>query len=119
MRSMMLETVSPSVQVETLARHDPAHRLVERGGAALGERAHDVAFGEDADDAAVHAEDERRADTLSASSATAEESVALGSTLTTSRPLAARMMLTVIVASLIFTAWAPPSGGAATVKAIV
>ena len=54
----------------------------------------------------------------SASSATTEESVVLGSTLTTSRPLAARMMLTVIVASLTFTARDSASGEAATAKAI-
>ena len=59
MRSMMLETVSLSVQVETLRVIAPAHRLVERRGAAFGERTHNVAFGEDADNAAVGAEDEQ------------------------------------------------------------
>ena len=52
MRSMMLATVSLSVQVETLRVIVLADRLVERGCAALGERAHDIAFGQDADDTA-------------------------------------------------------------------
>ena len=47
-----------------LARHRAADRLVEHGSAALGERTHDVAFGNDAGDAAVGAENQRGADTL-------------------------------------------------------
>ena len=62
MRSMMLADRFALVAGLDLARHGPADRLVEHGSAALGKRAHDVAFGDDADEPAVGAEDERRAD---------------------------------------------------------
>ena len=84
-----------------LARHYPADRLIERGGAALGKRAHDVALGKDADDTAAGAEDKHRADAFLGEKMRWRERVwQLGSMLTTSRPLPARMMLTVILASL-------------------
>src|SRR5580692_4625685 len=54
---------------------------------------------------------------FSASSATAAARVALGSMVTTSRPLPARMMLTVIIASLCFTAQRSP-GRVGTVKVL-
>ena len=44
-------------------RHDPAHRIVERGGATFAQRTHDVALRDDADNAAIHAQNQRRADT--------------------------------------------------------
>src|SRR6476646_2430911 len=47
-----------------LARHRPAHRLVERARSALRQDAHDVAFRDDAGDTAISAEDESRADAL-------------------------------------------------------
>jgi hypothetical protein len=46
------------------ARHDPAHWLIEYAGAALSERAHNIALGKNAGDAAVHAKDDHRADAL-------------------------------------------------------
>jgi hypothetical protein len=61
---MMAEMVSPSVQVETLRVHHLADRLVKRGSAALGKRTHNVAFGQNAGDAVVDAEDERCADPI-------------------------------------------------------
>jgi hypothetical protein len=48
---------------------------------------------------------------FSARSPTAEARLALGSMVTTSRPLQSRIMLTVIVASLDFTALLPAEGG--------
>ena len=89
---------------------------VERASAAFGERAHDIAFGENAGDAAVGAKDEHRADTLFGEQRDGRRKLALGSILTTSRPLPARMMLTVIVASLCFTALPPARRGTAAVK---
>src|ERR1051326_1304189 len=44
------------------ARHASAHRLLERRGAARGERTNDVTFGNDAADAPIGTEDERRTD---------------------------------------------------------
>ena len=47
MRSMMLVIVSFSVQVETFRVIGPADRLTESFGATFGERADNVAFGDD------------------------------------------------------------------------
>ena len=64
MRSMMLETVSLSLQVSTLRVMVWLTGSSSALSAALGKRAYDVALGDDAGEAAVGAKDERRADTL-------------------------------------------------------
>ena len=61
---MMLGHRLALVAALDLTRHRAAHRFVEHGSATLGKYAHDVAFGDDAGEAAVSAEDERGADTL-------------------------------------------------------
>ena len=72
------------------AGHRSAHRLVECRRAALGERPHNVAFGENADDAGLAHENEQRTDTLLGEQrdCLCPEDMALGSMVGTSQPLA-------------------------------
>ncbi len=61
---MMLQIVSLSLQVSTLRVIVWLTGSIERGGPACGKRLHDVALGNDADEPAVGAKNERRADAL-------------------------------------------------------
>src|SRR5450759_802772 len=75
-----------------IARHNLTDRFAQHCRSMFGQRPHNIALGQDTDDTVIGAKDDHRAD-VSLSNFTAAARLAVGSIVTTSRSLAAKMFL--------------------------